>query len=316
MPSSTGSGSQRTAADLELVTMSDRDLTAFRNYIRSHAGIFLDQDWIDTAELRQFLHQQRASAPTYVKLETSDSGPCVPGSSLAVKSESVHALNPVRTRLLQEDGHDVLEILSDSESDNDLLEVSRSLMGASRSSKHSDSESESDPDFVSDSDDELFSGQSRAAAQLQQSDTIWQDPGITSPVLIGKFRLNIKTTVERIEYVMPYGRILSIWLNLRVPTAFVLNLGSNYDTIDPKTGEFYTVDWRKRLKCRGCERVEADIPAHLMRSKSGDMPSNQPKLANADFSATEAIMRCVARKKAILAKMGQNSGKWAKMAVF
>jgi hypothetical protein len=39
-----------------------------------------------------------------------------------------------------------------------------------------------------------------------------------------------------------------------------------------------------RLKCRGCERVEADIPAHLMRSKSGDMPSSR-----SNFSATEVI---------------------------
>ncbi|KAJ7848040.1 hypothetical protein B0H14DRAFT_2583263 [Mycena olivaceomarginata] len=58
------------------------------------------------------------------------------------------------------------------------------------------------------------------------------------------------------------------------------------------------------LKCRGCERVEADIPAHLMRSKSGDMPSNRPNLANTDFSATEALRHCVARKMAILAKNG------------
>ncbi|KAJ7803824.1 hypothetical protein B0H14DRAFT_2613027 [Mycena olivaceomarginata] len=61
---------------------------------------------------------------------------------------------------------------------------------------------------------------------------------------------------------------------------------------------------KTRLKCRGCERVEADIPAHLMRSKSGDMPSTRPKLANADFSATEAIRGCVARKMAILAENG------------
>ncbi|KAF8144420.1 hypothetical protein K438DRAFT_1992878 [Mycena galopus ATCC 62051] len=78
---------------------------------------------------------------------------------------------------------------------------------------------------------------------LQQSDTIWQDPGITSLVLVGKFRISTKVTVQRIEFVMPHGVIPSIWPNPRIPTAFVLNLGSSYDEIDPKTGKMYTVDF-------------------------------------------------------------------------
>ncbi|KAJ7300383.1 hypothetical protein DFH08DRAFT_828503 [Mycena albidolilacea] len=44
-----------------------------------------------------------------------------------------------------------------------------------------------------------------------------------------------------------------------------------------------------RLKCEGCEQVKTDIPAHLMRSNLDDPPSNQPKLAIANFSAMEII---------------------------
>ncbi|KAF8146181.1 hypothetical protein K438DRAFT_1781221 [Mycena galopus ATCC 62051] len=112
---------------------------------------------------------------------------------------------------------------------------------------HPDSDEE---DFIVETDpsDEMYpdpdnNEEFHAEGELQQSDTIWQDPGITSLVLVGTFRISTKVTVQCIEFVKPHGMIPSIWPNPRVPTAFVLNLGSNYDDIDPKTGKMYTVDF-------------------------------------------------------------------------
>ncbi|KAJ7494945.1 hypothetical protein FB451DRAFT_1163681 [Mycena latifolia] len=89
----------------------------------------------------------------------------------------------------------------------------------------------------SDDDNQSAAKPFHIKSEMQESDTIWQDPGITSLVINGKFRITAKLTVERIEYVMP-----SMWPNPRIPTAFVLNLGSSYDAIDPKTGMRYTMD--------------------------------------------------------------------------
>ncbi|KAF7335140.1 hypothetical protein MVEN_02265100 [Mycena venus] len=98
-------------------------------------------------------------------------------------------------------------------------------------------------DDDSDADNQPAVNPSHIKGELQESDTIWQDPGITSLVIIGKFRITAKLTVERIEYVMPHGVIPSIWPNPRIPTAFILNLGSSYNAIDPKTSMMYTMDW-------------------------------------------------------------------------
>ncbi|KAJ6609404.1 hypothetical protein B0H10DRAFT_2225929 [Mycena sp. CBHHK59/15] len=267
-----GNTAQRTAADVELLdSLSDRDVIAFRNhiyspaYIRAHADLFRDRDWVDASELRLFLREQmlesplesaircsQASVPTKVKVEPRD----LRVSPAVVKLESVDSApraDPVRTRVLQEDGHDVLEILSsDSEPDDGPIdsefEVSQAL---SRISSRSSSippagidPNDEDPSYDdSDDDNQPAAKPFHITGELQESDTIWQDPGITSLVIIGKFRITAKLTVERIEYVMPHGVIPSIWPNPRIPTAFILNLGSNYDAIDPKTGVMYTMDW-------------------------------------------------------------------------
>ncbi|KAF8164446.1 hypothetical protein K438DRAFT_1984596 [Mycena galopus ATCC 62051] len=169
--------------------------------------------------------------------------------------------DPIRTHLLRENGQDVFEILSDSEPTNDAIdsdvEVSEVLLRpSSRSSSITpigielSNEMYPDPDnegfhIETDPSDEMYPDPEEFHAEggLQQSDTIWQDPGITSLVLVGKFRISTKVTVQRVEFVMPHDVIPSIWPNPRIPTAFVLNLGSSYDEIDPKTGKMYTVDF-------------------------------------------------------------------------
>ncbi|KAF7326552.1 hypothetical protein MVEN_02608400 [Mycena venus] len=260
-----GNSTQRTAADVELIdSLSGRDVIEFRNhiyspaFIRANAAFFHDREWIDTSELRQFLRERGVMLESPVESAAQSAQVVVTASVKnepreirvphpAVKPESIDhdvvpPADPVRMRLLQEDGHDVFELLSsESELDDDRLdsdaEVSRALMRASRSSKSSESDSDSEDD------NQHATEQFHIKGELQESDTIWQDPGITSLVIIGKFRITAKLTVERIEYVMPHGVIPSVWPNPRVPTAFILNLGSNYDAIDPKTGVLYTVDW-------------------------------------------------------------------------
>jgi hypothetical protein len=72
----------------------------------------------------------------------------------------------------------------------------------------------------------------------QESDTIWQDLGLSSELLVGEFRLTMKLTVKQIEYVS--GGFPSIWPIPRVPTAFIIS--SDSTAIDPDTGLLYTMD--------------------------------------------------------------------------
>ncbi|KAJ6631823.1 hypothetical protein B0H10DRAFT_1937586 [Mycena sp. CBHHK59/15] len=240
----------RTAADDDLIdSLSGRDLIAFRDYIhspahiRSNAAVFLDNAWIDLSELRSFLRERDSGPssltrlpPPRVKLENPDLALAVgvkvePGSKPAFTSKPVF-----RTRT--EGGREIFEILSDSDSDpgsanngagvdfDSDFEVADALVRSSRSSSvpapagiASDSEPDDEP-------------------RRQESDTIWQDSGLSSELLVGEFRLTKKLNVKQIEYVS--GGFPSIWPIPRVPTAFVLS--SNSTAIDPDTGLLYTMD--------------------------------------------------------------------------
>ncbi|KAF7363257.1 hypothetical protein MVEN_00678900 [Mycena venus] len=105
-------------------------MTAFRSsiyqpaYITSNPEQFINNDWIDTAQLRKFL--QCATHP-----QPDSSSPAPEPSPIRVKLENdaldaafTRPLSPatapgVRTRILKEGNHEVLEILSDSDMDSD-----------------------------------------------------------------------------------------------------------------------------------------------------------------------------------------------------
>ncbi|KAK7034090.1 hypothetical protein R3P38DRAFT_3496289 [Favolaschia claudopus] len=223
-----------------LDSLSGRDVIRFRDYMHSPAEIrknpekFQGRAWIDVFEVRQWLAQQNTtdSGAVSVRIEPTSAR----GSLPAIKIESgdtsglsLNTTDTVRLRTYQENGHDVLEILLDN--DSDIEEVSDALLQPSgRSSSplvaegiDMSSGDKTTRDFDADNWE----------SKLRKSDTLWQDPGITS----------LKTTVERIEYIMPPGIIPSIWPNPRIPTAFVLDFGSKFDSdINPKTGKLYTLD--------------------------------------------------------------------------
>jgi hypothetical protein len=100
-----------------------------RPYITANPHLFLDTSWISIPALRSFLQardrggSERDTAvvipsvePTRVKLEFDASN--APMTGLAVKSEPISGLLPVRTRSQLEGGREVIELLSDSDEDD------------------------------------------------------------------------------------------------------------------------------------------------------------------------------------------------------
>ncbi|KAJ7867305.1 hypothetical protein B0H13DRAFT_2281228 [Mycena leptocephala] len=254
-PNAASTRTDLSAADRCLLdTISVRELTAFRNHVHtphfivSHAPRFLDHRWIDVTLLREFL-----------KIEANP--PLVPPpTALSVKLEvgliaipPSHA--PIKTRTLNAGGHEIIELLSDSESDGaeSDLEVTDVLMhGSSRSSSPvsqqflgeigSDDETAiSSGPFQPCSDDGHSDDDESLPAEkfpLVESDTHWED-GATSMMRIGSFRITRKVKVERIEYVTGAPSILPIF---RTPTAIVIDLSDpDYAIIDPKTGKVWAL---------------------------------------------------------------------------
>ncbi|KAJ6613945.1 hypothetical protein B0H10DRAFT_2046774 [Mycena sp. CBHHK59/15] len=224
-------------ADQEFLdSLSTRDLMDFRNYmyspiyIASNAGRFLDHEWIDIPNLRDFLCRKAADAglvasstrPSavsdliHVKIEAPQPS-AHPAPAILVKAEP----GAVKMRTLNEGGHDVFELLSDSEPetlDHDSdLEVSAALIRtASRSSSVIPLTDAMDAD---DFDDEFRD------SDLVESDTIWQD----------------EITSFQIEYL---SNLPSIWPIHRIPTASMVSLEDpKYDITDQKTEMLHTVDF-------------------------------------------------------------------------
>ncbi|KAJ7792780.1 hypothetical protein B0H13DRAFT_2393893 [Mycena leptocephala] len=264
-------------------------------FLVSNASRFLDHEWVDLPALKYFLGypplvirtppQQgqisvqltgvfsipfqeflRASPaylpsnPVHVKIEANP--PLVPPPTpVSVKLEvgliailPSHA--PVKTRTLNAGGHEIIELLSDSESDGaeSDLEVTDVLMhGASRSSSPvsqqllgeigSDDETAiSSGPFQPCSDDGHSDDHESLPAEkfpLVESNTHWED-GVTSMVRIGSFRITRKVKVKQIEYVTGAPSILPIFCT---PTAIVIDLSDpDYAIIYPKTGKVWALD--------------------------------------------------------------------------
>ena len=100
--------------------------------------IFRERNIALESLLESTLRLAQASASTRVKVEPGDPPTSLPAVRVRLEPaghDTAPPPDPVQTRLLQEDSHDVLEILSDSEPDDDPddsdVEVSRSLMRVS-----------------------------------------------------------------------------------------------------------------------------------------------------------------------------------------
>ncbi|KAJ7705076.1 hypothetical protein B0H16DRAFT_1482466 [Mycena metata] len=150
---------KRSLADQEyLHGLSIRQVMTFRNfvftpaYIAANQGKFLDYDWVDISALRQFLAQ--ASAPDTLAAPP----PTASGSSRVKLEPRIMKLEPqlfelqdtLKMRTLEENGREVIDLVSDSESEvdgRDLdLEVMDFLRPGSRSSSVIPFSAFSDPD--------------------------------------------------------------------------------------------------------------------------------------------------------------------------
>ena len=188
-----------------------------------------------------------------VKAENSDSGN-VSGIKSELRDDDPEARsrmtllgNVPKTRVLEECGHEIIEILSDSDGEGDYMGNGLSLMvglggrinyvkpeprnevGAPAGGELSDNEPNSDK-AATEFDPSCF---------VKPSDTDWQDSNITSLVIDGKVRITSSVTVDQIEYLTV---IPSLWPIPRISTAFVLDLCDSKFLIFDKKGKLLTPD--------------------------------------------------------------------------
>jgi len=188
-----------------------------------------------------------------IKAENSDLG-----NISAIKSKlcnddpEVHSRmsllgNMPKTWVLEECGHKIIEILSDSDGEGDYMGNRLSLMvglggrisyvmpepcnevGAPAGGELSDNKPNYDK-VATEFDLSCF---------VKLSDTDWQDPNITSLVINGKVRIRSSVTVDRIEYLIV---IPSLWPIPQISTAFVLDLYDLKFLIFDKKGKLLTPD--------------------------------------------------------------------------
>ncbi|KAJ7177631.1 hypothetical protein C8R46DRAFT_1328221 [Mycena filopes] len=261
-------------------------ITAFRSsiylptFIQANPRMFIDNDWIDAEHLRDFVKLSPTSdsldpksPPPRVKLE-----PDTPPTRLDPSG--------VKTRVLTEGQRVVVEILSDSE-DEEVSGMARESSPLPPSDIPTDASDMDSSDLVSDQSDEPPA----SVSGLQQSDTRWLDPEISSLARIGAFRVTTDVTVERAEYLAEFPSLYPIFAT---PTAIIINAQHPKFNIAKKDGGIHSVDamiknkdndsWggntgtgdskvlvtfepgkppifcrRSRLKCKGafvCERVD------------------------------------------------------------
>ncbi|KAJ7174783.1 hypothetical protein C8R46DRAFT_1252853 [Mycena filopes] len=265
-------------------------ITAFRSsiylptFIQANPRMFIGNDWIDADQLRDFvklsptsdsLHPK--SPPPRVKLEP-DTRPT--------------RLDPsgVKTRVLTEGKKVVVEILSDSE-DEEVSGVTRESSPLPPSDIPTDASDMDSSDLVSEFDADQSDEPLASVSGLQQSDTRWLDPEISSLARIGAFRVTTDVTLERAEYLTEFPSLYPIFAT---PTAIIINAQHPKFNIAKKDGGIHSVDamiknkdndsWggntgtgdskvmvtfepgkapilcrRSRLKCKGafvCERVD------------------------------------------------------------
>ncbi|KAJ7618202.1 hypothetical protein DFH06DRAFT_1145014 [Mycena polygramma] len=223
-------------------SLSARQLMDFRNYlftptyIAHNAAKFLDHEWVDIGELRKYLQQTAATPPPIgVKIEAMP--PLVtsvdPIELVLSKWSPWEAASRSRRRFSSSSRIRIRSLTP-------LIRTSRSLprfspplslpvRPANRSSKIPDGDYLSDDDFDANQPSE---GSKDDDSDLEESDTVWQDD-CTSFVCIGKFRVNQRLSVERVEYPVIYPIH-------RTPAAIVVEL-VNATNRDPSTQQFRSV---------------------------------------------------------------------------
>ncbi|KAJ6614357.1 hypothetical protein B0H10DRAFT_2436006 [Mycena sp. CBHHK59/15] len=207
-----------------------RDYMFTKSYISANPHVFLDTAWINISALQSFLEARDrgdferdtilipSSSPeppaTLIKREFGASD--VSSMDLTVKSEPTSVPLPFRTRSLTEGDREVIELLSDSDEDDEAPKK------PAPETQHGAGDARSSSPELDQSDSDDFDG-----GALQKSDTVWLDPHVSSMVRIVNmsFTSDARTHVERMEYLT---EIPSVWPIPRVSTAYVVDLS------DPK----------------------------------------------------------------------------------
>jgi hypothetical protein len=153
---------------------------------------------------------------------------------------------------LEESGHEIIEILSDSDEGDYMGDrLSRTMELGRRTSRvkpepelHREvgtlagMSSDGEVDREKPSRDETET-ESDASRFIEPSHTDWQDSDVTSLVIDGNLKVTTSVTVDRIEYLTT---IPSLWPIPRIPTAFVLDLRDPKFLIFDKKGKLLTPD--------------------------------------------------------------------------
>jgi len=97
-------------------------------------------------------------------------------------------------------------------------------------------------------------------SDLQKSDTLWLDPGISALVRIGDFRVTQEVTVQRIEYLTEFASLYPI---LETPTAIVIDAQDAKFDFRNKHGNLRTVDAiiKNKVRARASSFDMVLIPA-------------------------------------------------------
>ncbi|KAJ6514138.1 hypothetical protein DFH09DRAFT_1374065 [Mycena vulgaris] len=234
----------RSAADSALIDgLPTRVVIAFRNsiyrseYVASNASMFLDNDWINMDQLKHFLARPDTDShpsdalQTRVKLEFDAST-----RLFAAERQAPPSVNAkIKTRTLKEGNKEVLEILSDSDSEVEDFRGEDSDDFLPRS----DAVSEATYVGTDLDDNELSADESESDGSLQDSDTLWLDDGLSSRVRVGEMRVTSNVTVQRVEYVPGLPSAFPI---PEIATAFVVDLHDAQYNLTDKHGKLYTVD--------------------------------------------------------------------------
>jgi hypothetical protein len=141
-------------------------------------------------------------------------------------------INMLKTHILEERGHEIIKILSDSD-DMGTSDGLSGTMELGRKMSHVKPEPElhrevsilagmsSDGEVDREKDCNETETEFDASRFVEPSHTDWQDPDVTSFVMNGELKVTTSVTIDRIEYLTT---IPSLWPIPRIPTAFVLDL--------------------------------------------------------------------------------------------
>ncbi|KAF8313350.1 hypothetical protein F5887DRAFT_1090268 [Amanita rubescens] len=213
-----------------------------KTFIERNPTKFVSNDWIDVRELKEFMKHNVSRNKVIIKREPLDHSVKVEDLPLSLSA------GEVRIRSTHENGHETIEILSDSEAEDDPETCIIPSLGGdlSRTGTPSDTTLVGDTgDFSeheSGSDEYIPNSQDMASDDETElpSDTVWLDQDVTSRVSDKPRRLNRQLLVDRVEYVTG---LPSYWPVPRVKTAYIIDLRDpKYNIYEGNGHELLTVD--------------------------------------------------------------------------